>query len=135
MPKFPNQSRKSLRAALGFVIAIIVVMTVAGPTAAVGEPPHMVKDIMPGDNLGSYPTELTAVGDVLYFSALDKKHGREPWTSDGTALGTVILKNIAPGSAGSRPAEFTQIGNLVFFSASDGSTGRELWVTDGTRNG
>ena len=66
---------------------------------------------------------------------LDGSHGREPWVSDGSSLGTHMVKNISPGSYGSMPRDFTALGGQVYFTAADGSTGRELWVTDGTSVG
>ena len=56
----------------------------------------MVKDINPG--LGdSGPSDLTNVNGTLYFQADDGVHGFELWKSDGTAAGTVMVKDINPG--------------------------------------
>ena len=47
---------------------------------------------------GSYPDDLTAVGGTLFFAADDGATGRELWKSDGTAAGTVLVKNISPST-------------------------------------
>lgn len=79
-------------------------------------------------------SNLTAVGDEVFFTA-DGAMGRELWKSDGTAAGTVIVKDIRPGSESSNPVGLTAVGNTLFFLADDGVTGRELWRSDGTAEG
>lgn len=75
-------------------------------------------------------------GGKLYFVADDGDSGAELWVSDGTADGTVIVKDIQPGSGGSEPQHLTVAGGKLFFSANGGgSDGRELWVSDGTGSG
>ena len=71
----------------------------------------------------------------LYFSAKDDTHGRELWKSDGTAAGTVVVKDIRPGSEGSLPRGLTDVGGTLYFSAGDGTHGGELWRSDGTATG
>jgi ELWxxDGT repeat protein len=78
----------------------------------------------------------------LYFAAEDLNNtdsfsGSELWVTDGTADGTQLLKDIAPGSRffGSEPGYFSVFNNKLYFSANDGVNGRELWVTDGTESG
>src|SRR5262245_1567194 len=105
----------------------------------------LVKDIRPGNSpygfpLSSSPSNLTAVGGQLFFSANDGTTGRELWKSDGTAAGTVLVKDIRPGSsygspASSSPDELTVVGDQLFFSANDGTNGEELWKSDGTPAG
>ena len=48
---------------------------------------------------GSIPSDLTNVNGTLYFTADDGTHGEELWKTDGTAAGTVMVKDILPGSA------------------------------------
>lgn len=73
---------------------------------------------------------MVAVNGRLLFSAHDGRHGYELWESDGTAAGTHMVDDLAPGVASSAPADVTLAGNLVYFSADDGVYGRELWALD-----
>ena len=80
------------------------------------------------------PTELTAIGNTLYFRATESRGtGGETglWKSDGTANGTVIVNNFKPGS----PSDLTAVGNTLYFEAYDATNGNELWKSDGTANG
>ena len=98
--------------------------TVAG-TAPVG---------LIGTPAGS-PAWLTVAGSRLFFAARDGVHGIELWVTDGTELGTVLVRDIAPGAASSQPAWIAAAGNRVFFAANDGASGSELWESDGTAAG
>jgi ELWxxDGT repeat protein len=71
----------------------------------------------------------------LFFTANDGVDGEELWKSDGTAAGTVIVKDIRPGSAGSNPSDFVSVKGELFFTANDGNGGGELWKSDGTTAG
>src|SRR5262245_1794554 len=70
---------------------------------------------------------LVATGPTTYFIADDGIHGRELYKSDGTAAGTVLVKDILPGSASLEPNQLTNVNGTLFFTANDGTTGRELW--------
>src|SRR5262245_29036554 len=83
-------------------------------------------------NLPSNPSGLVAVGSTTYFTADDAVNGRELWKSNGTAAGTVLVKDITPGSAGSNLASFTNVNGTLFFIVNDSATGTELWKSDGT---
>lgn len=98
----------------------------------------LVKEIRPGTtgaSSGSSPSRLTVVGSTLFFRANNGVNGQELWKSDGTEAGTVMVKDINPGSGNGAPEYFTTVGNLLFFQANDGVHGNELWVSDGTEAG
>ena len=78
---------------------------------------------------------LTAVGNTLYFVADEGTNGHELWKSDGTASGTVMVKDIYSGSYSGQPSDITGIGNTLYFKAYDGLSGFELWKSDGTTSG
>jgi ELWxxDGT repeat protein len=105
---------------------------------------------------GSNPFNLTNVNGTLYFSASDGTHGTELWTSDGTAAGTTMVKDIHTGSTtfttytrgnygseyetwtlpnSSYAASFTNFNGKLYFTANDGTNGDELWSSDGTAAG
>jgi ELWxxDGT repeat protein len=75
------------------------------------------------------------VGGTLYFSADDGASGYELWKSDGTAAGTVRVKDISAGASSSTPFYLTNVGGTLYFSANDGVSGNELWKSDGTETG
>ncbi len=83
---------------------------------------------------GSDPQELTQVGDTLFFTAMDKTHGRELWKKVGTSP-AVLVKDLRPGTDSSTLTELTAVGSSLFLIADDGIHGRELWKSDGTANG
>ena len=61
-------------------------------------------------------------------------HGRELWKTDGTAAGTVMIKDINPDSGNSSPHNLTAANGLLEFYAFDGmSVG--LFRSDGTAGG
>ena len=96
-----------------------------------------VKDIRPGfsPTLQPFLYSHTGVGETLYFDARDGIHGRELWASDGTALGTVMVKDLRPGPFGSSPFWLTDVGGTLYFAPRDGIHGAELWKSDGSTDG
>src|SRR5262249_29145247 len=59
----------------------------------------------------------------------------ELWKSDGTPDGTLLVKDIQPGSASSSPASLTNVNGTLFFTAFDPAVGTEVWKSDGTAAG
>ena len=57
------------------------------------------------------------------------------WKSDGTASGTVMVKDINSGTSSSEPHYLAAVGSTLYFQADDGSNGIELWKSDGTASG
>jgi ELWxxDGT repeat protein len=97
----------------------------------------LVKDIFSGAvGFGSNPTDLTNVNGTLFFQANDGiTDGAELWKSNGTASGTVLVKDIFPGEFGSYPTQITNVNGTAFFQANDGLHGQELWASNGTTGG
>jgi ELWxxDGT repeat protein len=78
------------------------------------------------------PTELTVLGDLLFFSAESDAFGRELWVFDessGQAQARQV-GDIYPGQAGSNPHDLIASGDGLFFAADDGQNGCEIWQTD-----
>ncbi|HXU33495.1 MAG TPA: ELWxxDGT repeat protein, partial [Thermoanaerobaculia bacterium] len=65
----------------------------------------------------------------LFFAAGDGIRGGELWTSDGTAGGTRMVADLAPGLATSNPQSITSFRDRIFFVADDGR-GASLWSVD-----
>ncbi len=75
------------------------------------------------------------MNDIVYFVADNGINGDELWISDGTATGTVMVKDIFPGLQSSFPNSLTVMNGLVYFRANNGAHGVELWRSDGTAAG
>lgn len=76
-------------------------------------------------------------GDKIYFEGINPATnlGYELYQSDGTILGTKIVKDLNTGSDGSDPVYLTLIGKTLYFVANDGVKGPEIYYTDGTSAG
>jgi len=98
-----------------------------------------LKDIRPGDE-GSSFIGCLELNNKCYASADDYYHGSELWVTNGTEIGTQMLKDIYEddGSGrgqGSVPSNLTLVGNNLFFIASESNNGFSLWKSDGTSSG
>jgi ELWxxDGT repeat protein len=90
---------------------------------------QLVKDFTPHTD-SSFPSNLTALGNKLFFSALNTTYinqeeflGRELWLSDGTPPRTGIVKDLNPGNASGDPKFLNNASGTLFFLANDS----ELW--------
>src|SRR3954462_927811 len=69
------------------------------------------------DSNGVYPTNSVTLNGVSYFAANDGKHGTELWKSDGTADGTKLVRDLAPGAVGSDVQQLAVVNDRVIFFA------------------
>ena len=84
-------------------------------------------------------------GSFTYFWAITPQEGQELWRTDGTATGTILLRDITPGPGSASDGFVFSPGNMVacqiqgvshlFFAARSIDEGYELWITDGTTSG
>ena len=91
-----------------------------------------VLDISPGAGHG-LPINLdhaANVDGILFFVGADPAHGSELWKTDGTAKGTVLVKDITPGTGSTNFNQATAAHGFLYFSANGG-----LWKSDGTDKG
>src|SRR5262249_47291888 len=82
---------------------------------------------------GSGISEITVMGDRVFFVADDGVHGRELWASDGTADGTQMVKDIAhTGIVDQGPADTTS-SDTPSQDQTDGTTQDQTQSTDQTQ--
>jgi ELWxxDGT repeat protein len=121
--------RRHLTRVCYLLIVALLGSMLALPAQAEG-PSFLVKNIntLPDPSPSSYPANLVAVGNTVYFDATVKGvHGL--WKSDGTAAGTTLVKQTAASL-------LSGLNGMLFFSAYNETTGRNgLWKSDGTAAG
>jgi ELWxxDGT repeat protein len=110
------------------ILAATIGILALGLAPSTGATPAKIASNAPDQ---SFPAKHGVAADGLLYDGFSPDLGREPWRSDGTAAGTMLLKDIATDSGISFPSAFTTIGATTFFVAS-GLQGRELWKTEGT---
>jgi ELWxxDGT repeat protein len=88
----------------------------------------LVKDINP--YYSSYPSNLTDVNGMLFFTADDGLHGNELWSTNGTDKSTVMAKDINPYYGSNLTNLCSAGGKLYFINATNYPV--TLWSSDGT---
>lgn len=75
--------------------------------------------------ISTFAAQVT-LGNFTYFASYGVVD-MELWRTDGTAAGTVLMRDIFPGMFGSGPGLLTPVGGALFFVADDGIIGDEPW--------
>lgn len=76
--------------------------------------------------------KLTLLGDKVIFKNKTPAHGIEPWATDGTVPGTILLKDINPGTASAvNLSDFKAFDGAIYFTAQEGADYR-VFKSDGT---
>lgn len=79
--------------------------------------PAIIKDIYNYTNVGSImdAANFTAVGDIVYFTAVDCINGFGLWKTDYTAVGTVMVKDTRQGQESSLRENLVNGNGTLFF--------------------
>jgi ELWxxDGT repeat protein len=72
---------------------------------------------------------------VVFAGWSGPSKGIELWTSDGTAAGTHLVRDLCAGYCSSAPGNFLVLGDAVYFTTAADDDGPALWRTDGTAAG
>ena len=78
------------------------------------------------------PMAMTVYNSKLYFSAADDTHGQELFVTDGTLAGTVLVKDMLPGTESSVPYQMVIHNGLLYML---NNYNREMWKSDGSTAG
>jgi ELWxxDGT repeat protein len=81
------------------------------------------------------PFNFITYNNKVYFTASDDVHGAELFSSDGTAAGTQMVKDMQPGAEGSVPQQSVIFNGNLYFSCYNGNAATGLWKSDGTTAG
>lgn len=99
----------------------------------------LVKDLATGELGGllasSSPRQFMAVKDNVFFVASVGDQGDTLWKTDGTASGTVMVKDLIPDDRSPQFADFVSVNDWLYFTAEVDYSVRELWKSDGTAAG
>lgn len=84
-------------------------------------------------------SRFSEINGKAFFIFPDVTYGKELWVSDGTASGTMMVKDIATGTAhGAFADQYYKVfpfNNKALFVAETPAEGKELWISDGTTAG
>ncbi len=104
---------------------------------------NIVKDIYPGSSSGIMENDDLRLKGVImngiyFFQASDAGSGLELWASNGSTLGTGMVKDINPGAGDGVPIQsdtrMVTMNNKFYFEGNDGTL-NGLWKSDGTGSG
>ncbi len=75
------------------------------------------------------------IGSRYFFTGIESATGMEPWVSDGTPKGTVMLRDLAKGSSASWPRGYVNVNGNAYFTAFATNSTYDIWKSDGTSTG
>jgi len=108
------------------------------PLAAGAQTATLVRDISQGEGHSVVFGNAHAAGSVpghAFFVATAGYENSEMWTSDGTAEGTFVLKDVCPGPCGSEARVLGSVKGALFWAGLSSDHRYHLWRSDGTRAG
>ncbi len=123
---------------LPFHLWILPLFCFSLPLPAQSHQPFLVGDLNSKPfyrSRSSNPKFWTPLPNRVLFAAHTKALGEELYVSDGTKLGTQLLKDILPGPASSKPLFMGKLGKFLYFTAEDAKGVPHFWVSDGTSLG
>jgi ELWxxDGT repeat protein len=77
------------------------------------------------------PSNFVFYKGKAFFAGADSAHGRELWSTDGTAGGTELVADLNYQPSSSSPSSLFVLGNKLLFTSGD----QGLWTSDGTDAG
>jgi ELWxxDGT repeat protein len=82
---------------------------------------------------GVASTSFTSSGDKVFFSGNNASSGTELWVTDGSADGTMMIRDMNPGSgSGVRSGIYGDLNGTLLFFGNNGQHGFELYRSNGT---
>ena len=70
---------------------------------------------------------LPKINNKLYFSRQLSDTGFEPWETDGTSEGTILLGDLVKGRQSSEPYQFVELNQKVYCIATETNKALQLW--------
>lgn len=112
-----------------FILFLLVVVSNLNAQEA-----NLLKDFSSG-GMGTFRYDAKVInyplGNQLFFILDHEKYGKELWRTNGTEVGTQLVRDINPGKGSSHPNFVNHFNNVLLFNASTDS-GQFLFTTTGS---
>ncbi len=115
------------------ILLILIPFSIFGQVKEI-EPELVSEKVFIKGNFNNYHDQKYIFKDKIYFWGADDTHGSELWVSDGTPIGTYMLKDCTPNGNSEIFIFKANLDKLVF-SVKDENGKGSLWATDGTKSG
>lgn len=87
------------------------------------------------DDAFNAPSNITPVGDDIFFTLYTDEYGKELWVSDGTQAGTVMVADLTDGTDSTTFENFVNVNGTLYFTKLEQDEYLNLWKSDGTAEG